>query len=51
MNEKTLNLTPKEITTILSALADRPYKEVASLMRKILVQTGMQENQATDKGK
>ena len=38
MNEKTLKLTPKEITTILTALDERPHKEVAALIRKIVVQ-------------
>lgn len=34
-----LDLEPREITIILKALADRPYKETAALIRKIVNQT------------
>ena len=39
MDEKTLKLTPKEVSTILTALDERPHKEVAALIRKIVEQT------------
>lgn len=39
MDEKTLKLKPKEVTTILTALAEQPYKDVAALIRKIVEQT------------
>ena len=43
MDEKTLKLKPKEITTILTALAEQPYKDVAALIRKIVEQTAVQQ--------
>ena len=38
MDEKTLKLKPREITTILTALAEQPYKDVVALVRKIVEQ-------------
>ena len=43
MDEKILKLKPKEITTILTALAEQPYKDVAALIRKIVEQTAVQQ--------
>lgn len=43
MDEKTLKLKPKEVTTILTALAELPYKDVAALIRKIVEQTAQNE--------
>ncbi len=34
-----INLEQREISIILDALADRPYMEVAALIRKIVEQT------------
>lgn len=34
-----INLSEHEISIILDALADRPYMEVAALIRKIVEQT------------
>lgn len=38
-----LDVEKREVTIILKALADRPYSEVASLIRKIVDQTSRQE--------
>lgn len=40
---KKLELENREVTTILEALATRPYNEVAALIRKIVEQTSTNE--------
>lgn len=39
-----INLEKHEITIILKALNELPYKEVAALIRKIVNQTAEQQN-------
>lgn len=39
-----LELTSRDVTIILQALAELPYKESAALIRKIVWQTSVQQN-------
>lgn len=39
----TIELYPHEVTTILQALAELPYKESAALIRRIVAQTSTKE--------
>lgn len=47
----TINLTEHEISIILNALKDKPYIEVASLIRKIVEQSANDEIQEIERGK
>lgn len=38
-----LDVEKREVTIILKALSERPYNEVAALIRKIVDQTSRQE--------
>lgn len=38
-----LDVEKREVTIILKALSERPYNEVASLIRKIVDQTSREE--------
>ena len=40
-----LNLEQHEITIILNALSERPYMEVAALIRKIVAQSAAKEGE------
>jgi hypothetical protein len=42
MDEAILKLTPKEVTIVLQALSELPYKDSASIIRKIVEQTAGQ---------
>lgn len=42
-----LNLENHEVTTILNALKEQPYMEVAALIRKIVEQTASAKEEST----
>ena len=47
---KPMNLTQAEISIILNALKDKPYIEVASLIRKLVEQSANDEIQENERG-
>lgn len=47
---KTITLEPWEINLVLKALADRPYKDVASTIQSIKDQLQQQENAPSEQG-
>ena len=42
-----IKLEKREVTIILEALAEKPYKDVAALIRKIVEQASTNQNETT----